>query len=68
LTYRKNKVTLIYRDNGPGLPEDFDLNKNASLGMQLIKLLTEQINGDLKINQANPISYCITFAKDVAKR
>ncbi|SFO75376.1 Two-component sensor histidine kinase, contains HisKA and HATPase domains [Chitinophaga sp. YR627] len=36
---------LHYYDNGPGLPDNYDLKINKSLGMTLIRSLTRQIGG-----------------------
>lgn len=40
--------TIIFRDNGPGMPESIDIEKSNSLGMKVIKLLTRQLGGKLK--------------------
>jgi two-component sensor histidine kinase len=39
------KHILQYSDNGLGLPDDFDIEQTESLGMQLILMLTEQLDG-----------------------
>jgi two-component sensor histidine kinase len=39
-------------DNGIGLVEDFDINKNNSLGMSLIRGLTKNLGGDLHISSS----------------
>lgn len=47
------KVKLTITDNGSGLPEDFELNKNASLGLTIArKLVNNQLQGELKINSS----------------
>ncbi|MEP7263993.1 MAG: tetratricopeptide repeat protein [Bacteroidota bacterium] len=43
-----NTNIIIYRDNGAGMPEDFDINQSTSLGMKVIQLLTRQLGGALK--------------------
>jgi len=45
----KHKIELIVKDNGAGLPEGFNIKNTTSLGMQIIQLLTEQIEGKLTI-------------------
>ncbi len=41
---------LQIRDNGIGLPEDFDLSDIDSLGMQLVQALTSQIDGSMELS------------------
>lgn len=41
------KVTI--RDNGKGLPPDFELQKAHTLGMEIIKVLSNQLNGEIFI-------------------
>ena len=38
---------LVYKDNGPGLPEGLNIEKSTSLGMKVILLLTKQLGGKL---------------------
>ena len=52
---------LIIRDNGIGLPEKLEFSKLESLGLLLVNNLTEQIDGELKINKQNPTEFKITF-------
>ena len=56
-----NGYELIIRDNGIGLPEKLEFNKLESLGFLLVHNLTEQIDGELKINKQNPTEFKITF-------
>ncbi len=59
----KDKFKLSYFDSGPGLISvDTDIEKNSSLGMRLIKLLTKQISGSMKIiNQPGRFGYEFIF-------
>jgi len=44
-----NNVTMNVKDNGPGFPAGFDSDaENLSLGIYLIKSLTEQIDGTVQ--------------------
>jgi two-component sensor histidine kinase len=43
------------------LPEDFDMRKTDSLGMQIIRLLTEQIKGKLSITSKPQQSTTFSF-------
>jgi two-component sensor histidine kinase len=40
-------VILTLRDDGNGLPGDFELERSSGLGLSLIKMLLEQFNGTL---------------------
>jgi two-component sensor histidine kinase len=45
---------FVYEDDGIGLPEDFNFDQTESLGMQLIQMLVEQIDGALKLSAVRP--------------
>ncbi|TAD86241.1 MAG: sensor histidine kinase [Bacteroidetes bacterium] len=51
IRFRQEKKHFLFmvQDNGVGLPENFDLKKSLSLGMNLVRGLVRQINGDLKV-------------------
>ncbi|MGK7371742.1 MAG: histidine kinase dimerization/phosphoacceptor domain -containing protein, partial [Candidatus Halalkalibacterium sp. M3_1C_030] len=45
-TLKKDDTIYLYvKDDGMGLPPDFDLDEASSLGMTLINTLTQQLNG-----------------------
>lgn len=58
---KEGRFTLVVRDNGVGLPKDFDLQKTESLGLQLVKDLTEQLNGSLELEREGGTAFKITF-------
>lgn len=57
----EGRYQLLYADNGPGLPADFDVSKASTLGMQLIKDLSRQIGGKVKYENKNGASFTINF-------
>lgn len=57
----EGKYKLIYSDNGPGLPADFDLSKATTLGIQLINDLSRQIGGKVKYENNNGAAFTINF-------
>ncbi|MEJ6776609.1 MAG: sensor histidine kinase [Crocinitomicaceae bacterium] len=61
LNLNESKYILIIRDNGIGLPEDFDLNDQKSLGVEIIVALIEQIDATIEINTQEGTSFTITF-------
>ncbi|MCB9359972.1 MAG: tetratricopeptide repeat protein [Flavobacteriales bacterium] len=56
-----NQYQLVIRDNGIGLPPEFEKGETESLGMDLVKILTEQIDGKLNIKNDNGAYFSITF-------
>jgi two-component sensor histidine kinase len=56
-----NDYCLIVQDNGIGLSKNFDLEKDTHLGMQLVLMLSQQIDGKISINHETGTSYKITF-------
>lgn len=52
--YEKPEIAITIKDNGSGLPEDFDINQQQSLGMTLIQTLAQQLKGDIRFYQADP--------------
>ncbi|MFD2565907.1 tetratricopeptide repeat-containing sensor histidine kinase [Pseudotenacibaculum haliotis] len=50
-------------DNGIGLPKDFDLNSVDTFGMDVIKLLAEQLGGSFELNGADGVKFHCSFEK-----
>ena len=53
--------TLEVRDNGSGLPRKFDIARPASLGLQLVINLTDQIEGEIQLIKEKGTCFLITF-------
>jgi len=72
---RKNKglegdtrFILTISDNGVGIPETFNIEKSDSLGLQLIHVLIDQLDGKVKLNRDNGTEFIIEFtAQDYSK-
>lgn len=58
---KNNKTALTIRDNGAGLPSNFDLQTSGGLGLKLVKGLTEDIEGDFDIRNEHGTILTITF-------
>lgn len=55
------QYALVYKDNGVGLPNDFKLNKQGSLGMEIISALTEQIEAEIFYSNNGGAVFNISF-------
>jgi len=53
--------TMSVEDDGVGLPDNFSFEKSNSLGLQLIKTLTEQIDGRIYFSNNNGALFRIDF-------
>ena len=49
LEKKDHAIVLILKDDGIGIPVNFDIENNKTLGLQLVKLLVNQLNGKYKI-------------------
>ncbi len=56
-------IELIVSDNGIGLPEDVDPTDKKTLGLSLIYLLADQIQGTISIDREGGTKYSILFSK-----
>lgn len=53
---------LIVRDNGKGIPEDFNIDDSSSLGLKLIKTLGEyQLGGKIEIKANDGTQFKLSF-------
>ena len=55
ISIRENEeqITLSVKDNGVGLPEDFNIEQQPSLGMTIINTLTAQLDGKLEVDSGD---------------
>jgi two-component sensor histidine kinase len=59
---RENEFTsLTIADDGPGLPENYDLTKTKSLGFNLLVIFTKQLKGTYKVSNLNGLQITINF-------
>jgi len=60
-----NEIILTVRDNGIGLNVERPLDSPKTLGLRLVKLLTEQLHGSIEVLPQKGAAFCIRF-KDEA--
>jgi len=54
-------IEITIKDNGRGIPEDFDIQKSESLGMKLVATLAEQLQAKLDISNDNGTVFKFSF-------
>lgn len=63
LNETKDAIELHLKDNGKGLPNDFNIKTTSSFGLRIIRLLTKQLNGTFDIKNNNGVQVNIMFPK-----
>lgn len=65
LTTLNEKVLLVVADDGDGLPADFSIDSNQSLGMRLIHSILSQFAGKLTIESAQGARFVIEMPHSI---
>ncbi|HEY1407217.1 MAG TPA: PAS domain S-box protein, partial [Spirochaetota bacterium] len=58
-----NRVTLVLRDDGNGLPENVDFTKSTGFGLMLVGMLVKQLEGEIKIERGHGTMIIVEFEK-----
>ncbi|WP_316013138.1 sensor histidine kinase [Roseobacter sp. HKCCA0434] len=53
--------TMTYRDDGVGLPEDFDLDQSSGLGMTIVQTLARQLGSEVAVLNGPGAAFRIPF-------
>jgi PAS domain S-box-containing protein len=56
-----NRVSLIVKDNGCGIPESIDLENSTGFGLQLVHMLAEQLGGRINIERGEGTKFVLNF-------
>ncbi len=59
----ESDYVLIIRDDGIGIPESVDFGNTNSLGLKLVKILSEQLGGTVKLIRNNGSEFRISFKR-----
>lgn len=57
------QIVLTVADDGEGFPKDFNFSGNKSLGIKLINLFAEQLDGELQFENKNGARIILSFRK-----
>jgi len=55
------QYTMIFKDDGIGLPEDLDISRPSSLGLTIVNALTGQLGGTIDLGHSGGCEVRITF-------
>ncbi len=61
LTRQNGNYLLKVKDNGKGLPENFNFENLKSLGLQLVHNLTDQLSGKIEFHSEKGTEFLIKF-------
>ncbi|MCJ8143542.1 DUF4118 domain-containing protein [Ancylobacter sp. A5.8] len=56
------RLELVIVDDGPGLPDDFDLERSPSLGLRIIQGLAGQLDGAVRFENRNGTAVLVEFS------
>ena len=56
-----SEYSLIFKDNGVGLPEEMDFLKVGTLGLDLVRTLVKQLKGAIELNRSGGTEFKIIF-------
>jgi PAS domain S-box-containing protein len=59
-------LTLTVADNGVGLSEGFDWEKSETLGLRLVRMLSQQIKGSIDLDRSHGAVFRLRFAHSSA--
>jgi len=60
-------LSFVVADNGVGMPPCITLENQTSLGLKLVSILTDQLNGTVVIDRTEGTKFVFTFPKAVKK-
>jgi two-component sensor histidine kinase len=56
-----DKIYLIVKDNGTGLPKEFNISASNSLGFKLVEMMSSHMHGKLSVSNNNGSEFRIVF-------
>lgn len=65
---KTGEYTLTVEDDGVGFPADVDYRQSETLGLLLVNLLADQLDGTVELDRNGGTSFRITFREQTYKR
>ena len=62
------RIRLTIADDGVGFPPEIDFRKTESLGMQIVTMLSQQIEGEVELAAGPGTSFSVTFPETLYKK
>ena len=56
-----SKILLTVSDNGVGLPENLDITTNKTMGLRLVHLMVDELQGDIQVDKHKGTQFQIQF-------
>ena len=60
----RSEYHLSIVDNGVGFPENFDISTSTTMGIDIVRMLTKQLGGDIELKKRPKTRFEITFPKN----
>lgn len=58
---RTEQYRLIVQDNGIGLPMEIDCQQPKTFGLNLVRILTRQLQGEVEVDRCNGTAFVVTL-------
>jgi len=58
----EGRATIVFEDDGSGIPESMDVEKSGGFGLKLVSMLIEQLDGSIRIERNNGSRFILEFA------
>jgi PAS domain S-box-containing protein len=60
-TAKDNLATIVFEDNGRGIPESVNIETSTGFGLKLVGMLTKQIDGTIRIERGKGTRFILEF-------
>ena len=57
----ENHIVMVIHDNGNGLPKNYDITDPDGFGLMLVRILSEQLEGDFKLENSDGTKATVRF-------